>query len=50
MRDYELLYIIKPDATEEQTAATIEKFNGILTKEGAEITGVDQWRKSKLSY
>ncbi len=50
MRDYELLYIIKADITEEQTAATIEKFNGILTKEGAEITGVDEWGKRKLAY
>lgn len=50
MRDYELLYIIKADITEEQTAAAVEKYNGILTKEGAEVTGVDQWGKRKLAY
>lgn len=50
MRDYELLYIIKPDLAEEQMAAVIEKFNGILTKEGAEVTGVDEWGKRKLAY
>lgn len=50
MRDYELLYIINPELGEEQLAAVIEKFNGILTKEGAEVTGVDEWGKRKLAY
>lgn len=50
MREYELLYIIKTDVSEEQTASTIEKFNEILKKEGAEVTGVDQWGKRKLAY
>ena len=50
MRDYELLYIIKTDITEEQTEATVEKFSGILTREGATITSVDKWGKRKLAY
>ena len=50
MRDYELLYIIKADVTEEQTEATIAKFNGILENEGATIASVDKWGKRKLAY
>ena len=50
MRDYELLYIIKPEVAEDAIDGIVEKFNGILTKEGAEITGVDQWGKRKLAY
>ena len=43
MREYELFYMIKTDITEEQTEAVIEKFNGILAREGAEVTAVDKW-------
>lgn len=50
MREYELFYMIKTDITEEQTEAVIEKFNGILTREGAEVTAVDKWGKRKLAY
>ena len=50
MREYELLYIIKTDVTEEQTAATVEKFNEVLKSQGAEIASVDQWGKRKLAY
>lgn len=50
MRDYELLYIIKTEATDEQIEATIEKFSGILTKENATIASVDKWGKRKLAY
>ena len=50
MRAYELFYMIKTDITEEQTEAVIEKFNGILAREGAEVTAVDKWGKRKLAY
>jgi len=50
MRAYELFYMIKTDITEEQTEAVIEKFNGILTRQGAEVTAVDKWGKRKLAY
>ena len=50
MREYELFYMIKTDITEEQTEAVIEKFNGILAREGAEVTAVDKWGKRKLAY
>lgn len=50
MRDYELLYIIKPEVAEEEIEAVVEKFNGVLTKEGATIANVDKWGKRKLAY
>lgn len=37
MRDYELLYIIKPEVAEEAIDGIVEKFNGILVKEGATV-------------
>ena len=50
MREYELLYMIRTDITEEQTEATIAKFEGIMTANGVEITNVDRWGKRKLAY
>lgn len=50
MRDYELLYIIKTDLSEEDTQATVERYNTLLAKEGAEVTSVDKWGKRKLAY
>jgi small subunit ribosomal protein S6 len=50
MRDYELLYIIKPEVAEEAIDGIVEKFNGILVKEGATVAEVDKWGKRKLAY
>ena len=50
MRDYELLYIIKTEVSEEQTQAVIDRYNGILENEGATVEKVDKWGKRKLAY
>ena len=49
MRDYELLYIIKTEVSEEQTQAVIDRYNGILEGEGATVEKVDKWGKRKLA-
>ena len=50
MRDYELLYIIKTELSEEQTQAVIDRYVGILEGEGATVEKVDKWDKRKLAY
>ena len=50
MRDYELLYIIKPEVAEGAIDGMVEKFNGILVKEGATVAEVDKWGKRRLAY
>ena len=50
MRDYELLYIIKPEVAEEAIDGIVEKFNEVLVKEGATVAEVDKWGKRKLAY
>ena len=49
MRDYELLYIIKTEVSEEQNQAVIDRYNGVLEYEGAEVVKVDKWGKRKLA-
>lgn len=50
MRKYEIMYIIRPDMEEEARANLIERFNNILTDNGAEIEKVDEMGKRRLAY
>jgi len=50
MRKYEIMYIIRPDIEEEAQKALIERFNGILTDNGAEIEKVKEVGKKRLAY
>ncbi|AVR01007.1 30S ribosomal protein S6 [Oceanobacillus picturae] len=50
MRKYEIMYIIRPDIEEDAQTALIERFNGILTDNGAEIEKVDEKGKKRLAY
>lgn len=50
MRKYELMYIIRPDVDQEKVDATVEKFKGIITDNGGEITSHDVIGKKRLAY
>ena len=50
MNKYEIMYIIRPDIEEEAQKSLIERFNKILTDNGAEITKVDEKGKKRLAY
>ncbi|MBY0097557.1 30S ribosomal protein S6 [Mesobacillus maritimus] len=50
MRKYEIMYIIRPNIEDEAKKALIERFNGILTDNGAEVTETKDWGKRRLAY
>ncbi|MFC3886313.1 30S ribosomal protein S6 [Bacillus songklensis] len=50
MRKYEIMYIIRPNIEDESKKALVERFNGILTDNGAEIVNVKEWGKRRLAY
>ncbi|HLQ72945.1 MAG TPA: 30S ribosomal protein S6 [Bacillota bacterium] len=50
MRKYEIMYIVRPDIEEEAQTALIERFNKILTDNGAEIEKVDEQGKRRFAY
>lgn len=50
MRNYETMYVLRPDLDEEQVNAAIEKFSEIITNNGGEVTKVEQWGKRRLAY
>ena len=48
---YEILYIIRPDLGDDKKKELVERFDGILTNNGAEITSSDYWDKNrKFAY
>ncbi|MBS4189848.1 30S ribosomal protein S6 [Bacillus sp. FJAT-49705] len=50
MRKYEIMYIIRPNIEDEAKKAVIERFNSILTENGAELTESKDWGKRRLAY
>ncbi len=50
MRDYELIYIVNPNVTEEQLPITLDKVNKFITDKGGAVDKVDQWGRRKLAY
>lgn len=47
---YEILYIIRPDLGEDSKKALIERFDGIIKDNGAEITESKDWAKRRFAY
>ena len=43
MRIYEELFIIKPDATEEEIDQVIEQMQGVVTSAGGTIDKMEKW-------
>lgn len=50
MRNYELMYVVKPDLDEENLAAVIDKFSTLIAGNGGEVVSVDKWGKRRLAY
>jgi small subunit ribosomal protein S6 len=50
MRIYEELFIVKPDAPEEEVDGFVEQLRGQLTTAGATVDKVEKWGKRKLAY
>src|SRR5699024_12290339 len=50
MTKYEIMYIIRPDIEEDAHNKLIERFNSILTDNGAEITKVDELGTRRVAY
>ncbi|MBU1274551.1 MAG: 30S ribosomal protein S6 [Proteobacteria bacterium] len=50
MRHYETIFIVHPELSEEDTAACVEKFRGILENGGAFMVKEDHWGRRRLAY
>jgi small subunit ribosomal protein S6 len=50
MRIYEELFIVKPDAPDEEVDQFIEQMKSVVTNAGGTVDKVDKWGKRKLAY
>lgn len=50
MKHYELLFVVKPTLTEEETTAKFDFIKGVLEKNGCEIKAVKDMGVRKLAY
>jgi len=50
MRIYEELFIVKPDAPDEEADQFVEQLRTQLTAAGATVDKIDKWGKRKLAY
>ena len=49
IRKYETIFITRPNLTEEEFTATVEKFKSLIEKNGT-IAKVDEWGKRRFAY
>lgn len=50
MRNYEIMFIIKPTLTEDEIKASAASFQKVLEDNGAKVTNVDAWGQRTLAY
>ncbi len=50
MRIYEELFIVRPDATEEEVDPVIEQLRNIITQSGGALEKTEKWGVRKLAY
>lgn len=50
MRNYEIMYVLKPDLDEEKVADVMEKFANLINTNGGEVVSTDKWGKRRLAY
>lgn len=50
MRNYEIMFIVKPTLEEEEIKKVASNFQTILENNGAKVTNVDAWGKRTLAY
>ena len=46
---YEVLYVLNPNLTEEETQAIVEKFKTLVEQNGT-VDEMEEWGKRKLAY
>lgn len=50
MRIYEELFIVRPDATDEEIDPVVEQLRAILTAQGGTLDKVDKWGVRRMAY
>jgi small subunit ribosomal protein S6 len=50
VRDYEIVYVIRPDLSDEDRSAKTERIHSLISENGGEIGKTEDWGKRVLAY
>jgi small subunit ribosomal protein S6 len=50
VREYETIYVLKPEFEDPQVLEVIEKMRGLVAREGGKTIKISNWGKKKLAY
>ncbi len=50
MRQYELMVILDPELEDRTVAPSLDKFLGVIRKDGGTVDNVDIWGRRRLAY
>ena len=50
MRNYEIMFIVKPTLSEEDIKKVADSFKAVIENNGSKVTGVDAWGQKTLAY
>ena len=50
MRAYEIVYVIRPDLSDENRTAKIERIHSLITENQGELGKIEDWGKRVLAY
>lgn len=50
VRDYEVLYVLRPDIEEEAVDPIIARYDETIAKTGGTVVKTDKWGKRRLAY
>ena len=50
LRNYELVIVLSPEATEEEVTATLERVDGMISDGGGTISERENWGVRRLAY
>lgn len=50
MREYEIVYVIRPDLSDDDRVAKTERIHSLITENGGQLGKVEEWGKRVLAY
>ncbi|MEW6183262.1 MAG: 30S ribosomal protein S6 [Bacillota bacterium] len=50
MRQYEVMYILRPGPEEETLNEMVERFKTVIEEQGGAVDRIDRWGKRRLAY
>jgi len=50
VKEYEIVYVLRPDLSDEERSRKIERIHGFITENGGEVEKTDDWGKRVLAY